>query len=361
MTIIGEAGSGKSFVINTLVSVIRTMFQSNTSCHVVAPTGASAFNAGGSTIHFTFHTYRGNMDDLHVSDNILKQMKPVFQDTIVLVFDEKSMIETRLFGRAKVVANRVAHGGLGHNNDWGGIPIVLLFGDDYQLGPIGKSAFDIPFPYQKKILDLSTNELIGQQEFLNFAKNVMELRHVERQNEKEKQFACLLKKVRDDKLTPDDVHRHLLRLHIHHGKFTKAQKNKIEDRALYVFTTHEEKNQHNIRRLQETSSEENPVAKIEVKQHGKAKDGLGSKTHFKEYRKLKTPIFCRNTQVKIQGRNFKPLWGLFNGSIGKVVDIIFGKNANPNHGQHPDFVVVEFPLYIGPIWNPEYPKVCTNI
>ena len=360
MKVIGKAGSGKSFVINTLVSVVRKMFQSNTICHVVAPTGVSAFNAGGSTIHHTFHTFKGNMEDQDISDNILKKMKPLFQDTMVLMFDKKQMIETKLFGRAKLVTNKVAHGGRGNNSDWGGIPIVVLFGDDYQLRPIRRSAFDIPLPFPFKNTDLSTNELIGQHEFLNFAQNIMELTQVERHNENEKSFSSLLKKVRDDRLTSEDVYQGLARLHIQHGNLSQTQRKIIEDNALYVFTTHEEKNRHNIKSLQQKSSSDNPIAKIEVKQQGKANDGKGVYAHFKEYTNLTTLTLCKNTQVKLQGKNLKPSWGLFNGSIGKVIDIIFQQNANPNHGQHPDFIVVQFPLYIGPSWDPLYPKVCTN-
>ena len=51
MTVAGSAGSGKSTVINTLVTVIRQIFQHNNTVHVVAPTGAAAFNVGGQTIH----------------------------------------------------------------------------------------------------------------------------------------------------------------------------------------------------------------------------------------------------------------------------------------------------------------------
>ena len=54
MTIIGLAGSGKTFVENTLVSIVRNFLNSTTSVQIVAPTGAAAFNAGGSTLHYKF-------------------------------------------------------------------------------------------------------------------------------------------------------------------------------------------------------------------------------------------------------------------------------------------------------------------
>jgi len=51
MTVMGCGGTGKSVLINTLVSCIRTIFQDNNSVFVTAPTGAASYNVGGTTIH----------------------------------------------------------------------------------------------------------------------------------------------------------------------------------------------------------------------------------------------------------------------------------------------------------------------
>ena len=47
----GCAGTGKSFILNTIISIVRTMTQLNDSILVGAPTGAAAFNVQGSTLH----------------------------------------------------------------------------------------------------------------------------------------------------------------------------------------------------------------------------------------------------------------------------------------------------------------------
>jgi hypothetical protein len=50
LTVRGAAGTGKSVIINTIVSYIRRMFDDNYVFHVVAPTGMAAFNVlGGDT------------------------------------------------------------------------------------------------------------------------------------------------------------------------------------------------------------------------------------------------------------------------------------------------------------------------
>jgi hypothetical protein len=51
LTVRGAAGTGKSFIINTIVSYMRHMFDDNDAVHVVAPTGMAAFNVLGETLH----------------------------------------------------------------------------------------------------------------------------------------------------------------------------------------------------------------------------------------------------------------------------------------------------------------------
>jgi predicted GTPase len=54
MTIMGAVGTGKSVLINTLVTVLRVMFNDNDVVHVAAPTGTAAFNVAGETLHRMF-------------------------------------------------------------------------------------------------------------------------------------------------------------------------------------------------------------------------------------------------------------------------------------------------------------------
>ena len=51
LTLNGSGGCGKSVIINTLVSVIRRMFNQNGVVQVAAPTGTAAYNVGGKTLH----------------------------------------------------------------------------------------------------------------------------------------------------------------------------------------------------------------------------------------------------------------------------------------------------------------------
>jgi hypothetical protein len=50
-TISGKAGTGKSTTLNTLTGAIRNLFQYNNTVISGGPTGTSAFNAFGETLH----------------------------------------------------------------------------------------------------------------------------------------------------------------------------------------------------------------------------------------------------------------------------------------------------------------------
>ena len=75
ITIMGCGGTGKSVLINTLVACIRKIFNDNNSVFVTAPTGAAAYNVGGSTIHREFKI---NVRDIpgynKLSDNTKKEL-----------------------------------------------------------------------------------------------------------------------------------------------------------------------------------------------------------------------------------------------------------------------------------------------
>jgi hypothetical protein len=44
-------GTGKSFIINTIISIVQKVTQQNDTIQVSAPMGAAAFNIQGSTLH----------------------------------------------------------------------------------------------------------------------------------------------------------------------------------------------------------------------------------------------------------------------------------------------------------------------
>ena len=64
--------------------------------------------------------------------------------------------------------------------------------------------------------------------------------------------------------------------------------------------------------------------------------------HFDDNDLVKFTSLCVNAEVAIKGRNFYPKWGLHNGASGTVRQIVFAEGNNPNNGDLPEYVVVEF-------------------
>ena len=64
------------------------------------------------------------------------------EDTIALIVDERSMVPASLLGTMEDYCRQAAFNGTNHDLSWGGLPIVILVGDDYQLPPIDEGAFN---------------------------------------------------------------------------------------------------------------------------------------------------------------------------------------------------------------------------
>ena len=72
-----------------------------------------------------------------------KELMKKLLRTIALLFDERSMIGLMLLGQTELNIRETVHNGGHDTEDWGGIPVVAIFGDDYQLPPpIFPGAFD---------------------------------------------------------------------------------------------------------------------------------------------------------------------------------------------------------------------------
>jgi len=64
---------------------------------------------------------------------------------------------------------------------------------------------------------------------------------------------------------------------------------------------------------------------------------------------------CWETRVQLTGKNFEPDWGLFNGTQGTIKEIVYNKNESPLDYKFPQYIIVDFPTYCGPVWIKENP------
>ena len=115
MIVRGAAGTGKSILINTIVTVIRKLFVDNDAAHVMAPTGAAAFNVLGETIHRMLGINIWDADK-ELSGAAKDRMSGKLARTVALIFDERSMISQDILGAAETNVSATAHG-MGHDNE----------------------------------------------------------------------------------------------------------------------------------------------------------------------------------------------------------------------------------------------------
>ena len=355
MTVMGQGGTGKSRLINTLVSVLRTMFQNNDSVHVAAPTGAAAFSVGGQTLHRLFCVKTTNgAKNLSTSEE--EYLGNLLKSTIALFFDERSLISQSALGSSEINISKVAHNGGHESEDCGGVPIVVIFGDDYQLPSIEPGAIDSFSSCKGEMMGKSTN---GRQQFLLLGKTVMELKQIMRQQEHEIEFMNILCRIRLGEATNEDIST-LMSLHLDHHDFSKEEVDEIRKKAMYIYANKKPMQEHNLKKLREEHSPENPVARIHATTLNNGKKYRGATKHFgrkNQANAIPSVVnICRGAKVQITGKNFEPDWGLYNGSIGTVKEIVFEENQHPLDGCHPLYVIVDFPQYCGPAWMKENPK-----
>ena len=140
MTLCGVAGSGKSTLVNTLVTAIRKITGKTNSVYVCGPTGSAAFNAGGETCHRLFNI-QARLHNSELSAHALKTLMSKLENTVAPIVDERSIISALLLGTMEAYCKQAAFKGTKSHLSWGGLPIVVLVGDDYQLPPIDEGAF----------------------------------------------------------------------------------------------------------------------------------------------------------------------------------------------------------------------------
>ena len=360
MTIRGSAGAGKSFLIKSLANSIREIFGERGVVHIVAPTGAAAYNVGGETLHRTW-AINPHKPSQPLHETTKERLIANHKHTICVIADERSMLTSDVIGAAERNTSASTHGGAHDSEDWGGVPIVILVGDDYQLPPptnTQKGAFDTMdtrSSYSQQRLEGTAS--FGSDIFTQMSEHCMELTSVKRQNSTQSRFKEILARLRTGHSTLEDAEFLLSR---HLSNYTPAEVHEILNNSgvvMHLFATKAPRDEFNYQRLSEVSSGDNPVALLKAQWTSvRGRSTTSIIDHFKDPPNSAT-LLCRGAMVRIVGRNFEPRWGLYNNAIGTVVDIVFQPGDDPNSGNLPLYVAVEFQHYVGPTWDPRNPKV----
>ena len=315
MIINGPGGTGKSVLINTLVCLIRSIFNNNNTLDVLGPTGVAAYNVGGSTIH---NCLKQGINDKSYIPGSMKETQSLalrrkFQSLLAIIIDERSMLSSQLFGTLCQKIQETIYEGRSKTEPWGGLPVMLICGDDYQLPPsFDKGAFSI---YNTKSKPKDKMVLKGQNEFLMCCNNVMNLTIPMRLKDCDKCAKQLLGRLRVAQANQADADK-LMSLHLDviEQKFGIAAVESIKKRAVYLYWTNALVDEHNLTSVCHAATVNNPLCIVKTKSQG-WKNGKARNDHYtRSDESYRSSILLREAQVAIRGRNICPLWALHNGA-----------------------------------------------
>jgi hypothetical protein len=271
---------------------------------------------------------------------------------VMLIIDERSMVNAGDLGLLTEYMEQTAHNGKNDNikGGWGGIPIVLFLGDDGQLPSINAGAFDsLKLQYATEV-----EVLKGLHTFKEMGHQVRTLKTSMRQDENEEgSYLEMLNEAYVGSVSDVNATKMMDLLHLQSDRFTEEQRDIIREKSIHVFANKEPMEFHNQKCLYRDTNQTNPVAKI--KSNDTCKKGHRENLN----RSSGLPQICmlaRGSLVCITGCNLRPEWQLFNNATGKVLDIVYEENKNPNGHDLPKYILVEFPGYTGPPFIQSNPK-----
>lgn len=224
--ITGNAGTGKSTLL--------TYFLNQTSKKVVvlAPTGVSALNVGGETIH-SFFKFRPNVT-LEKAKATARKIKEssLYQNIDMIIIDEISMVRADLLDCVDAFLRAL----LKTKTPFGGIRMVFI-GDLYQLAPVLTSTdkeyfekiYDSPYFFSSHVIQKS-----------DFTYQLIELEKIYRQQDSE--FIELLNAIRKKTVTDEQ-------LDALNARTTSSHM--LDSGAVYLTSTNKSADALNIKKLNE--------------------------------------------------------------------------------------------------------------
>lgn len=132
----GSAGTGKSVLLKEMIKALKQKYMPG-EVAVTASTGLAGFHIGGMTLHSFAGIGISDGDAAATLKMVRRNRKAVarWKSTKVLIVDEISMIDGRLFDKLDFVARSIRRK---RDVPFGGMQVVLC-GDFYQLPPVSKN------------------------------------------------------------------------------------------------------------------------------------------------------------------------------------------------------------------------------
>jgi len=296
LLILGEAGCGKSFLINEFKKYLQSK---NIKFAITALTGIAAFNVNGITIH----SFTGIGVAKYDKEILFRRLRKEYIWNIkcikVLFVDEISMMSSDLFDKLNYIFQKVRR----NLEFFGGVQIVFT-GDFFQLQPVFNPT------------DLNTDLLFQNETFLQEfnSKNIINLDFIFRQTDLK--FKQILSNIRL-------------------GTFTKNDIDYLKQNSLQSIS---KQDYHKFIKLVSTNAQANTINKIELDSidmelneynliDSNDQDSMSNEKKFlyKELLLQLTQKQLLNVKLKIGCKvmlvvNLDVERGLVNGALGVVVD-----------------------------------------
>ncbi len=288
--ITGKAGTGKS----TLLEHLRLMAERQII--VLAPTGISAVNVNGDTIHSFFTLKPGFEKEEAEHMSFSKKKKEKFQRIKTIAIDEISMVRADLLDAIDIVLRRSRK----NQQPFGGVQMVF-FGDLYQLPPVITfsdkdkffSEYQSPYFFDAEVFRGQTNLFSG------FVMKNIELGKIYRQSDR--YFIDLLNAIRDNSINDNQI--------MELNKY--CQPDFVPDNYenyIYLMTTNQSANKINETKLQQLKTEEKVFMAHQT--------GTVTKNLYPNDEKL---VFRVGAQIMFICNDSERRW--VNGTLGKVLEI----------------------------------------
>ena len=287
--ITGRAGTGKS----TLLQYWRQ--KTEKKIVVLAPTGVSAINVEGQTIHSFFGFKPGITPEIAKKLSVSEKLKEILQNLDIIVIDEISMVRADLLD---CINEFLKIHGKKRYIPFGGIKMVFI-GDLYQLPPVEKKEekdilkkYETPFFFSSRAF----HEIRDNIEFV-------ELMKVYRQEETE--FLEILNSIRNGSIKYRENLNLLEKLN---ERVFPDFEPPDDENYVYLSTTNKIVNEINEEKLMKL--------KGELYRFYGYIEGNFSKDELPVPRELKLK---KGAQIMLLNNHPSGIW--VNGTIGKVVDI----------------------------------------
>ena len=207
-----------------------------------------------------------------MSQKIQEKLQKQFESVLCLIIDKRSMLSSKVLVAAERNVRQTVYNGQNSQEIWGGIPAVILFGDDYQLGPVieegaiqGYSKITSKDPITPTNKQTATQLLCqwGTYLFTNImTESVFFLNKNYRV--KSEEFRELLARLRVGESTAEDAKRVTdLHLSYYEGDSSFMNDLKHDPKTMWLYAKNEDKDKTNVDMLIQTSKTNKvPVAQL---------------------------------------------------------------------------------------------------